>query len=268
MTQLSFDLENYINELRGANFTELDIKSFFTHKKNFTNWINEAKISELWLSHQDTFIESITHSSLSQQYKKWPFGNNQRLEFLGDAALDFFISKILLDRYPNEPEGNLSKLRSTLVNEESLSQWARVIKLDQFIILGNGERIKSPLGDGIISDAFEALIGAMSIKLSNWEEILYFWFDVYEKQSEDGLLSLDRLEEFDPKTSLQEKTLALYKKLPEYLAKDIDDGREFKVTLTLGGLELASAQSFSKKKAQREVAKIVLKEKKYLGLSI
>ncbi len=170
--------------------------------------------------------------------------------------------------YPNEPEGNLSKLRSTLVNEESLSEWARVIKLDHFILLGNGERAKVHLGDGILSDAFEALIGAMSIKLENWEDILLFWLEVYQKQTTRELLSLERLEDFDPKTSLQEKTLALYKRLPEYKSIDIDNGQEFQVTLSLGGVKLASAQSFSKKKAQREAAKIVLKEKKYLGLSI
>lgn len=268
MKQLSFNLENYLKELRGENFTQEEIKSFFENNATFLNWINESKLTKLWSDNKTSFIESLTHSSLLQEYKNWPFENNQRLEFLGDAALDFFISKKLLVMYPKEPEGNLSKLRSTLVNEQSLSRWARVIKLDDFILLGNGERTKSLIGDGILSDAFEALIGAMSISIHNWEDILLFWLEVYQKQTDTELLCLKRLEDFDPKTSLQEKTLALYKKLPEYSSEDMDNGKEFLVTLSLGGVELARAQSFSKKKAQREAAKVVLKEKKYLGLSI
>ncbi len=103
---------------------------------------------------------AVVHSSYA--FEQGLCGNNERLEFLGDAVLDLAIGHILFHRYDRLHEGELTKLRASLVNEQHLAKMARAIELGQFIALGKGEdssqgREKS----SILSCAYEAVVGAI-----------------------------------------------------------------------------------------------------------
>ena len=108
---------------------------------------------------QNLIIEALTHKSYKKSY------NNERLEFLGDAVLDLAVGEYLFFKFTDVPEGDLSKLRASLVNEKSFEKLARILKLGECIYLSTAEennngREKSSL----LSNAFEAVIGALYLE--------------------------------------------------------------------------------------------------------
>lgn len=110
---------------------------------------------------ESILIVALTHSSFANEKgKKTPC--NERLEFLGDAVLSIVVSDYIFSHCPNFPEGELTKLRASLVCEKSLFEFAKQIKLGNFILLSRGEKNnKGNERPSILSDAFEALIAAI-----------------------------------------------------------------------------------------------------------
>jgi ribonuclease-3 len=105
---------------------------------------------------------AITHSSFVHEQGLDPSHSNERLEFLGDAVLELCISDFLYHRYPEMAEGDLTKKRASLVCEPSLAGLARSLSLGNFILLGQGEATEGGREkDSILSDAMEAILGAM-----------------------------------------------------------------------------------------------------------
>lgn len=105
---------------------------------------------------------AFTHTSYANEHRLLKISHNERLEFLGDAVLQLMISKYLYKKYPDRPEGEMSKLRSTFVREESLAGFSRACGFDQFLRLGRGEEKSGGRNrDTILGDAFEAFLGAL-----------------------------------------------------------------------------------------------------------
>ncbi|MGU7896250.1 ribonuclease III [Streptococcus suis] len=105
---------------------------------------------------------AFTHTSHANEHRLLKISHNERLEFLGDAVLQLMISKYLYKKYPDRPEGEMSKLRSTFVREESLAGFSRACGFDQFLRLGRGEEKSGGRNrDTILGDAFEAFLGAL-----------------------------------------------------------------------------------------------------------
>ena len=105
---------------------------------------------------------ALTHSSYANEHHLKREGNNERLEFLGDAVLEMISSENLYRNHPQMPEGELTKLRASLVCESSLAQCAKAIDLGSFLLLGKGEESTGGRErSSILSDAFEAVIGAI-----------------------------------------------------------------------------------------------------------
>ncbi len=105
---------------------------------------------------------ALTHSSYANENGLDYTDNNERLEYLGDAVLELSSSRFIFDENPNMVEGEMSTLRASLVCEQSLAEVAREIKLDEHVILGHGEiKNSGNKKDSIVSDALEALIGAI-----------------------------------------------------------------------------------------------------------
>ena len=105
---------------------------------------------------------AMTHSSFANENKKGKFGSNERLEFLGDAVLELVSSEFLYRSFPKLPEGELTKKRASLVCEPALAYQARRFGLPSFLLLGKGEEHTGGRSrDSIVSDATEALIGAI-----------------------------------------------------------------------------------------------------------
>jgi len=197
-------------------------------------------------------IEALTHKSYKQPY------DNERLEFLGDAVLDLIVGEYLYKKFKKSDEGNLSKIRASLVNEAGFDLLAKYLNLGEYIFLSNAEqnnggREKSSL----LSNAFEAVIGAIYLEagLVIVEKIA---IDLIEKNHED--ISLDSLFR-DFKTTLQELTQHRFGITPEYkvvASRGPDHKKEFEVAVLIDSKEYARAIGKSKKIAQQESAKITV----------
>ena len=106
--------------------------------------------------------EAVTHSSYANEHRSHHVKDNERLEFLGDAILDLIISEYLFKKYPDMPEGDLSKLRASIVCEGSLANMAKKMCLGKFILLGKGEELTGGRERAsILADAFEAITGSL-----------------------------------------------------------------------------------------------------------
>jgi ribonuclease-3 len=123
----------------------------------------EQLSSRLNLPFSDTFLltRALTHRSYLNENKD-AIEDNERLEFLGDAVLDFIVAEWLYNHYPEKPEGDLTRLRAALVHTDQLAKFAKQIKLGRALRLGRGE-IQAGGRDRmtLLCDAFEALIGAL-----------------------------------------------------------------------------------------------------------
>ncbi len=198
-------------------------------------------------------IEALTHKSHKQPY------DNERLEFLGDAVLDLIVGEYLFFKFPESDEGNLSKIRAALVNENGFDKLARSIDLGDYIYLSNAEennggREKASL----LSNALEAVIGTIYLE-SGLEKAKEVAISLIEKNHKN--ISLDSLFR-DYKTSLQELTQARFGQTPEYVvvaSRGPDHLKEFEVAVIIEGKEYARAVGKSKKNAQQEAAEMALR---------
>lgn len=113
---------------------------------------------------KNLLTEALTHSSYANEHKAKHIKYNERLEFLGDAVLSIVVSDYIFKNCPELPEGELTKLRASLVCEKSLFEFAKKINLGQYLILSKGEKNNGGANrPSIVSDAFEALIAAIYI---------------------------------------------------------------------------------------------------------
>lgn len=198
------------------------------------------------------FTMALTHRSASSN-------NNERLEFLGDSILGFVIALKLYDIFPEAPEGVLSRLRASLVNQGSLAELARELQLGDYLLLGSGE-LKSGgfRRDSILSDALEAIIGALF--LDQGMEICRQWTEHLFAEKLNRL-SLDNWQK-DPKTQLQELMQSKKMDLPEYTLINMSGlGHEqmFKVKCTIPLIEDACfGTGISRKKAEQAAAESML----------
>jgi ribonuclease-3 len=197
-------------------------------------------------------IEALTHKSYKQPY------NNERLEFLGDAVLDLVVGEYLYTKFPKFDEGDLSKMRASLVNEDGFALLANYVHLGEHIYLSNAEennngRTKSSL----LANAYEAVMGAIYLE-SGLDSVRNITIELLEQVYEE--ISLTFLFK-DYKTSLQELTQARYGVTPEYqllAAHGPDHKKEFDVAVLINGKHYAKALGKSKKHAQQEAAKQAL----------
>ena len=128
-------------------------------KKKIAEFQQESGIV---FTNESLLFEAFTHSSYVNEHRRKSFIDNERLEFLGDAVLELAVSQYLFHRYPKMTEGELTKLRASIVCEPSLVHLANELQLGTFILLGKGEENtggrKRP---ALLADVFEALVGAI-----------------------------------------------------------------------------------------------------------
>ena len=153
------------------------------------------------------FEQSVTHRSFG-------FKNNERLEFLGDSILNFVIASELFRKFPDAAEGDLSRLRAKLVNKQTLSEIAREISLGGFLKMGSGELKSGGFArDSILSDAVEAIIGAVYID-GGTKEATDLILRIYEERL--AALKSSNIEK-DAKSRLQEYLQSRGEPLPSYV---------------------------------------------------
>lgn len=199
-----------------------------------------------------TLLETaLTHRSVTQN-------NNERLEFLGDAVLGMVIAEELFKRFPDANEGELSRLRASLVKGDTLAEIARSFDLGEVIRLGQGE-LKSGgfRRKSILADAFEAILGAIYLDggFNSCRKIILKHF-----ASRLGVVSPETAQK-DPKTRLQEYLQASQQALPTYEVVDIAGeahAQTFTIECQVEGLQTVRAKGSSRRKAEQAAAEIIL----------
>ena len=204
----------------------------------------------------DLIIEALTHKSYKKPY------NNERLEFLGDAVLNLIVGEFLYTKFNKSNEGELSKIRASLVNETGFTRLANEIRLGDYIYISTAEeRNKGRTKASILSDAFEAIMGAIYLE-SGIEVLKPIILDLLERSYEK--INLDVLFS-DYKTALQEITQAKFASIPEYRIEGSygpDHKKEFEVSIWIDETNYGSASGKSKKLAQQAAAKIAIEKLK------
>ncbi len=201
--------------------------------------------------------QALTHKSWTNEHRDSGLGDNERLEFLGDAVLDLAISERLMARFPEAPEGVLSKLRAAMVDEESLSAVARRIGLGELLYLGRGEEASGGREKpSLLADAFEAVIAAVYLHggLKAVFRVVDRLFAEAFSEAEAG--TVDR----DFKTRLQEEVQRRHLPLPVYRVveeRGPDHAKTFVVEVQVGEAVFRS-EGRSKKWAEQLGAKAAL----------
>ena len=212
-------------------------------------------------------IQAFLHRSIVNEL---PFKtkSNERLEFLGDSILGLLVSTSLFQDFSDLKEGDLSKFRSALVNEESLARLSDCLDLEQIILMGKGE-LSNNINEkaSVMGDVFEAFLGAVYLDsdLETTKDILHKIIQIFEKEMSVSFYDFDKVNFFDAKTRLQEETMKLYKVTPRYQSSKLDQG--FIITASIKGKPILSIEGTSKKKTERELAQKILNEKLYLNLT-
>ena len=208
--------------------------------------------------HNEELIDqAFTHSSYVNEHKG-NHGDNERLEFMGDAVLQIYSAKRLYDIQPPLKEGFMSTRRSNLVSEKALAQIVREFGLNEYLKLGAGEEKTGGRNrDSIISDMFEAFIGAVYLDtdIDNVFKLLDLFMMKHIKEIDESV--------YDYKTKLQEYVQADSRKSIEYeliYAKGPSNHPEFKVAVKIDGLIYGYGIASSKKEAQKNAAKEALEK--------
>jgi ribonuclease-3 len=193
------------------------------------------------------------HTSFSHEFN---VPHQENLEFLGDSVLQLILTDELYKRFSNTNEGHLSKLRSAIVNEKSLSAIAQGLGLQDLIIVGKGE-FKKKLYEqaAVLADTFEALLA--QVYRHHGLEFTRTLFLKWLKEFIPTAFNENFLDTFDAKSKLQEKVLAKYKKVPRYTAEQ--KGEEFEVTLWINEERVATGLYSSKKNGEKDLAQLILK---------
>lgn len=211
----------------------------------------KRKLSELTTTLNYSFDDeelirnALTHRSVSGN-------NNERLEFLGDSVLNFVIAAELYQRYPEASEGDLSRLRASLVNKDSLAKLASDIGLGDWLYLGSGELKSGGLRrKSILADALEAVFGAVLLD-GGYDASQTLILNVYQGLLDDAQ---DPESLKDAKTRLQEFLQSRRQELPQYELEQVvgkPHAQTFTVRCVISGYELvAIGKGSSRRKAEQ-----------------
>jgi ribonuclease-3 len=194
---------------------------------------------------------ALTHRSYA--YENGGLPTNERLEFLGDSVLGLVVTDALYRRHPDLPEGQLAKLRASVVNTRALAGVARSLDLGRWLRLGKGEEVTGGRDKAsILADTMEAIIGAVYLDrgLEGVTTMVRTLFDpLMQAATEDGAA-------LDWKTSLQELTAARGLGVPEYVVAESgpDHAKSFTATAVVGGELHGEGSGRSKKEAEQQAA--------------
>lgn len=215
----------------------------------------ERKIGHTFVD-EDLLKRAITHRSAGSRH-------NERLEFLGDSILSLVIAEALYHRFPDVSEGDMSRMRATLVREKTLAELAREFDLGEYLILGPGE-LKSGgfRRESILADTVEALIGAIFLDVGI-EQIRILLLQWYASRLDEIRPGADQK---DPKTRLQELLQGKRKPLPSYVVVKVKGeahNQEFTVQCEIEGVDVTVVGvGSSRRKAEQAAAEKALEQLK------
>ena len=202
------------------------------------------------------YKEAFTHASYANEahhYNK----DYERLEFMGDAVLQLYVSDFLFHLFPDVPEGTLTTLRSKLVREESLARFSKELGLGELLFLGVGEEKSGGRErESVLANIFESFIGALYLDCGKDEVIKILEQTIFQHVND-----LDYDDITDYKTTLQELIQADQRKTVTYELLETSgpsNAPEFKVAVIMDEMRLGFGKGTSKKRAEQQAAKDAL----------
>lgn len=192
---------------------------------------------------------------IAMTHRSYAVENNERIEFLGDSILNFIIGEYLFQKFPLLDEGELSRLRASLVRGETLALMANEMQISQYILLGSGE-IKTHGAErrSTLANVMEAIIGAIYLDagMEKCREVVLKWYQ--DRLTEDWLTATEK----DPKSRLQEYMQAKKLALPVYELRATQGKahkQTFEVACKVEGFEFTGiGKDYSKRRAEQAAA--------------
>ncbi|MEK4629581.1 MAG: ribonuclease III [Solibacillus sp.] len=221
----------------------------------------------IYFQKKELLYQAFTHSSYVNEHRRKLFTDNERLEFLGDAVLELSVSKYLFEKFPNMSEGELTKLRASIVCEPSLVVFANELNFGQFVLLGKGEELTGGRErPALLADVFESFVGALYLD-QGLEVVVAFLERIVFPKVEIGAFS----HVMDFKSQLQEIIQQTNNGLLHYEIVDEKGpahNRTFISRVLLNDQELGVGRGKSKKEAEQQAAQsamLTLKQAKQEG---
>ena len=205
--------------------------------------------------------QAFTHKSYFNENADESPGHNERFEFLGDAVLDLSVSDLLMKKYPEAAEGELSKRRAGMVNEATLAQLALKLNFNDALLLGKGEvQTGGAAKPRLLASVFEAFIGAVYLDAGFQRTHEFITENIFPQLEE---FQGSTYQEQDYKTRLQEISQELHHQAPVYKLigqEGPDHEKTFFVSVRLNGKVTAEGRGRSKKQAEQEAARKALEK--------
>ncbi len=202
--------------------------------------------------------QALVHRSYVNENPGFSSGDNERMEFLGDAVLELCITDLLMKTFPDYTEGQLSKLRASVVNEQPLAELARELEIGRFLLLGKGEESSGGRSKtSILANTFEAIIAAVYLDggFDRAYEVVRRLFSLFIEEGSRNLTYRDY------KTTLQELSQNRFREIPRYsLIGEYgpDHDKIFESRLAIPGVLEATGKGKSKKEAEQNAARSAL----------
>lgn len=229
-------------------------------KRKGTKWLEPLEKNLNYKFNDIQLLKTaLTHSSYANEHNMKNTENNERLEFLGDTILGLIVSQYLYKKYPNYPEGELTKIRAKVVCESSLAFAARKINLGEFLLLGKGEETTGGrLRDSILADASEALTGAIYMD-SDFEVVNKLMLKKFENDLvhavAKGSLFIDYKTELQENLQKRTRSQIEYKVLKE---EGPDHDKIFYIDVIVENKAVGTGSGRNKKEAEQMAAKEAL----------
>ncbi len=205
----------------------------------------------------ELLLEALIHRSHVNEVLDFELPDNERLEFLGDAVLEFVVTEYLYSKYPGETEGRLTVMRSAIVDRRRCAQLAVALGMDEYVLLGRGERLEGELmRKSILANAYEALVGAIYLD-GGINKARAFALGVVEKHCPG--IELESTGNY--KAELQIYSQRNFQRIPRYTllrSSGPDHRKVFDVAVSIDGVAYGSGTGPSKKAAQQEAARAAL----------
>jgi ribonuclease-3 len=208
----------------------------------------------------ELLVQSLTHTSYAHENLQEEPLDNERLEFLGDAVLDLVVTHLIMDRFKQESEGELTRIRALIVNERSLARVSKKLDLGRYMRMGKGEEQTGGRGKlSILANCYEAVIGAVYLD-GGYTAV----FGVLQSHFLDTLNTVGlRSSKRDFKSLLQEQTQKRKGTIPQYVlleASGPEHEKTFLVQVRVEGVTMGSGEGRSKKEAEQRAASEALQK--------
>ena len=225
-------------------------------------WLHLCNRLDYQFKNPDILCQALTHKSYLPQESEVNLGNNERIEFLGDAVLDLVISEMLMHEFPELDEGGLSKFRASLVSESGLCMQARALELGDCILLGRGEEMTGGREKkSLLSDTFEAVMAAVYLDsrekngLSEITRVVRKMFLPHLPENAEGYITSDYKSELQEHVQKLTGLPTIYELIDE---TGPDHQKEFTMAVFVRDKEYGRGTGASKKLASQLAAEYVL----------